>query len=102
MSFPPPRGQEGGVPCGGISLNQAGECYPERARSEPGPYHGITGNCAALANFWQGVQRRWGDRLSRRSHRAYVSWAGFYRLMERYPLPPPVIVHSVLRRAANR
>lgn len=65
-------------------------------------YYGITGNYAALHSFWKGVQRRWRKWLSRRSQRAYVSWDRFYRLLERYPLPPPVIVHSALRPVANR
>ena len=60
-------------------------------------YYGITGNYAALRCFWQGVQRRWKKWLSRRSQRAYLDWPRFRRLLERYPLPLPVVVHSVYR-----
>jgi RNA-directed DNA polymerase len=65
-------------------------------------YYGITGNYAALRSFWQGVQRRWKKWLSRRSQRAYLDWPRFRRLLERYRLPPPVVVHSVFRRVAKR
>jgi group II intron reverse transcriptase/maturase len=65
-------------------------------------YYGITGNYAALGTFLRGVQRRWKKWLSRRSQRAYLDWAQFRRLLERYPLPPPVVVHSVFRPVAKR
>ena len=65
-------------------------------------YYGITGNYAALRSFYQGVRRNWRKWLSRRSQKAYLNWAKFNRLTERYPLPPPVVVHSVLRGVAKR
>jgi len=65
-------------------------------------YYGLTGNYAALRCFWQGVGRRWKKWLSRRSQRAYLDWVRFRRLLERYPLPRPVVVHSVFRRVAKR
>jgi len=65
-------------------------------------YYGITGNYAALRCFWQGVQRNWKKWLSRRSQRAYLDWPRFRRLLERYPLPTPVVVHSVFRSVAKR
>jgi hypothetical protein len=65
-------------------------------------YYGITGNYAALLGFYKGVQRSWRKWLSRRSQKAYISWPKFYRLLERHSLPPPVIVHSVMRRVAKR
>jgi len=65
-------------------------------------YYGITGNYAALCCFWQGAQRNWKKWLSRRSQRAYLDWPRFCRLMERYPLPTPVVVHSVFRSVAKR
>ena len=65
-------------------------------------YYGITGNYAGLLSFWQGVQRRWKKWLSRRSQRAYLDWPRFRRLLERYPLPTPVVVHSVFRNVAKR
>ena len=65
-------------------------------------YYGITGNYAALRCFWHGVQRSWRKWLSRRSQRAYLDWVRFCRLMEHYPLPSPVVVHSIFRPVAKR
>jgi len=64
-------------------------------------YYGITGNYDALHRFYEAAKRRWRKWLSRRSQRAYLSWADFSRLLERYPLPRPVVVHSVYRRVAK-
>ena len=64
-------------------------------------YYGITGNYDALHRFYEAAKRRWRKWLSRRSQRAYLSWAVFGRLLKRYPLPRPVVVHSVYRRAAK-
>jgi hypothetical protein len=50
-------------------------------------------NYDALARLWHEVVltcRKW---LSRRSQKAYLSWINVTRLLERYPLPPPRIVH---------
>ena len=56
-------------------------------------YYGITGNWDALGSFrWQ-VQTSWRKWLNRRSHKAGVSWEKFNRLLDRYPLPRPRIVH---------
>jgi hypothetical protein len=62
----------------------------------------VTSNYAALLRFYQSVQRSWRKWLSRRSQKAYISWPKFHRLLERHPLPQPVLVHSVLRYAAKR
>lgn len=64
-------------------------------------YFGITGNAEALARFHYyaaGIWRKW---LNRRSNRARMHWRKFKRLLQRYPLPPPVVVHSVYRRSAK-
>ena len=64
-------------------------------------YFGITGNARALNRFRRvaiGLWRKW---LSRRDRAGSVSWDRMYRLLERYALPPPIVVHSVYRRAAN-
>ena len=65
-------------------------------------YYGITGNGSSLTAFWEGVKRAWRKWLGRRSQRSYFNWAAFVRLMERYPLPKPVIVHSVYHRQRNQ
>jgi RNA-directed DNA polymerase len=58
-------------------------------------YYGITGNARALARFVAEVERTWRKWLGRRSQRARMNWERFHRLLQRYPLPRPRIVHSV-------
>jgi group II intron reverse transcriptase/maturase len=62
-------------------------------------YYGITGNFRALARYFHLARRAWRKWLDRRSQRARMSWDKFERLIQRYPLPPPRVVHSSL--AAN-
>jgi group II intron reverse transcriptase/maturase len=57
-------------------------------------YYGITGNARALAWYLCAVHRAWRRWLDRRNRRREMTWARFNRLLERYPLPPPRIVHS--------
>ena len=61
-------------------------------------YYGITSNGAMLTSFWEGVKRIWKHALARRSRKAYRDWSWFVRLLERYPLPKPTVVHSVYNR----
>jgi group II intron reverse transcriptase/maturase len=64
-------------------------------------YYGITGNAAALSRFRLGVVRCWRKWLSRRNRERSLTWDLFTRLLERYPLPPARVVHSVYARAAS-
>lgn len=64
-------------------------------------YYGITGNGNTLSRFFQEVLRVWRKWLNRRSQRARLNWERFNRLLKRYPLPSPVVVHSVYHGAAN-
>lgn len=64
-------------------------------------YYGITGNMRALARFLWEVRRLWRKWLDRRSSGNRLTWEKFVRLIERYPLPPPRVVHSVYRRVAT-
>jgi RNA-directed DNA polymerase len=64
-------------------------------------YYGITGNADALNRFRRGVIGLWRKWLGRRHRDGAVAWERMYRLLERYPLPPAVVVHSVYRRAAK-
>ena len=57
-------------------------------------YYGITGNWHALRRLRRLVQRGWQRWLHRRSQRG-MTWEQFYRLLERYPLAKPRIVHHV-------
>ncbi len=64
-------------------------------------YYGITGNAHALSQFRRGVIGLWRKWLGRRHRAGEVAWERMYRLLERYPLPPAKVVHSVYRRAAK-
>ncbi len=64
-------------------------------------YYGITGNWPSLARFWWKVRGVWRKWLSRRSRSTGLSWERFARLAQRYPLPRPRVVQSVLRVAAS-
>lgn len=60
-------------------------------------YFGITGNGRALSGFLYEVTHAWQKWLNRRSGRGAMPWPRFERLLERYPLPPPIVVHSIYR-----
>lgn len=60
-------------------------------------YYGITGNGRQLARLRRWVERIWRKWLGRRSNRATMTWETFGLLLQRYPLPGPVVVHSVYR-----
>jgi group II intron reverse transcriptase/maturase len=64
-------------------------------------YYGITGNADALNRFRRGVIGLWRKWLGRRDRGGEVAWERMYRLLERFPLPPAIVVHSVYRRAAK-
>ena len=64
-------------------------------------YYGITGNYRALASLRYVVTRIWRKWLSRRSWAGVFSWDRFKRLLERFALPPPKVVHSVYRQAVK-
>lgn len=64
-------------------------------------YYGITSNGPALKELWHAVPRIWRYWLSRRNTRGIMPWPHFLALVQRYPLPPPLVVHSMYRPAAN-
>jgi group II intron reverse transcriptase/maturase len=64
-------------------------------------YYGLTGNYEGLHRFYETTKRIWKKWLSRRSQRGYLDWVRFGRILRQYPLPPPVVVHSVYRSVAN-
>ena len=61
-------------------------------------YYGITGNSHRLGLFHHWTTRIWRKWLDRRSDQARVGWDRFNTWLGRFPLPTPVVVHSVLRR----
>ena len=62
-------------------------------------YYGITGNHRRLTGYYEAVKRLWHKWLDRRSNRRDLDWLRFTRILARYPLPPPQVVHSVFRVA---
>ena len=60
-------------------------------------YYGITGNARALKGFLCAVHRAWRMWLTRRNRLREMTWDRFNRLLKRYPLPPPRIVHSYVK-----
>jgi len=62
-------------------------------------YYGITGNGLMLSWLRHEVKRVWKYWLDRRSQRARMTWERFQRLLRRFPLPEPKVVHSVYRAA---
>lgn len=64
-------------------------------------YYGITGNYDTLSRFRYAVAGIWRKWLGRRRRAGPISWARFCQLLERYPLPAAVVVHSVFRTERN-
>ena len=64
-------------------------------------YYGLTGNGEALRRFRDTVTGLWRKWLSRHKRASLLSWDHFNRLLHRFPLPRPAVVHSVYRRVAN-
>jgi group II intron reverse transcriptase/maturase len=56
-------------------------------------YYGITGNSRSLNCFYEGVRKLWRKWLDRRSNNASFTFEALGRLLQRYPLPRPVITH---------
>jgi len=61
-------------------------------------YYGITGNSSSLSLFRMQVHRIWRYWLSRRNRERSMTWDHFNRLLQRFPLPAAVAVHSVCRK----
>ena len=57
-------------------------------------YYGVTFNMRRIKAFYEQVRRSWRKWLNRRSRDKDMPWERFERLLERYPLPRPRIVHQ--------
>jgi RNA-directed DNA polymerase len=57
-------------------------------------YYGVTFNMRGIKSFYEQVKRSWHKWLNRRSRDKDMPWERFERLLERYPLPMPRIVHQ--------
>jgi RNA-directed DNA polymerase len=60
-------------------------------------YYGITCNMRMLREFLHAVHRVWRHWLSRRNRQRQMNWERFQRLLQRYLLPLPRIVHSYVK-----
>lgn len=78
-----------------LPIEEQHQCLSRKVQGHYG-YYGITGNSYALGCFLHWVRRVWRRWLCRRSQRGRMSWDEFKRLHQRYPLPSPRCVHSVL------
>jgi len=58
-------------------------------------YFGIRGNYRCLEFILNEATKAWQYWLSRRSRKSYIRWEKFQRILVRYPLPTPRIVHSI-------
>ncbi len=64
-------------------------------------YYGITGNSQALSRFRHAATHIWRKWLSRRGRDGDIPWDQFKRLLQRFPLPPAIAIHSVCRPVAS-
>jgi RNA-directed DNA polymerase len=64
-------------------------------------YYGVTGNSAALTRFLFAVKTCWRKWLYRRNRLRSLTWAVFYRLLQRYPLAPVRTSRSLFAHAAK-
>ena len=64
-------------------------------------YYGITGNSHALTRFAWEVKRRWRKWLARRRQKRRLNWEKFEKILDLFPLPRPIAIHSVLRLGAK-
>jgi len=64
-------------------------------------YYGLPGNYKALSRLRYEIERAWRKWLDRRSWKARMPWERCARLLERYPLPRPVLRYGLGTRAAN-
>jgi RNA-directed DNA polymerase len=55
-------------------------------------YFGVSYNAPMLRRLWHQVKHVWRRALARRSSRGFA-WKRMHALLQRYPLPPPRIVH---------
>jgi group II intron reverse transcriptase/maturase len=58
-------------------------------------YFGVICNYRKLESYYEYAKRTWRYWLSQRGERKYISWKKYEKLLEKFPLPIPRIVHNV-------
>ncbi len=58
-------------------------------------YYGISDNFRSIAGYYWEVRKMVYKWLNRRSQKRSMNWEGFWKYLERYPLPKPRIVHRL-------
>jgi group II intron reverse transcriptase/maturase len=58
-------------------------------------YFGLTGNSLWLQRVREGAMKLWRKWLHKRGGKAAMPWEKFHLLLQRYPLPPARVVHSI-------
>jgi RNA-directed DNA polymerase len=74
---------------------------PKRKLQGHYAYYGITGNSSSIRGYHWQATRFWRYWLGRRHRDGTIPWDRFNRLLRRYPLPRPRIVHQWNRLAAK-
>ena len=79
-----------------LPIGEQQQALNQKLRGHYG-YYGLTNNGRTLTRFRGQVVRLWRKWLSRRQGGGFRPWTWFTALLQRYPLAPVVIVHSVYR-----
>jgi len=58
-------------------------------------YYAVTGNSRQIGRFVRKVEEAWHKWLARRSNSVRDYWSRFAKIQQRFPLPPPRIVHKL-------
>lgn len=58
-------------------------------------YYCLTGNGKRLSGFRYWAIRHWRKALVRRSRKGRATWDRMKEILDRYPLPPATVVHSI-------
>jgi len=58
-------------------------------------YYGVSGNFCGIRRFYMSALRSLFKWLNRRSQRKSWNWTGFCRMVKRYPLSKPQIIHNL-------
>ena len=58
-------------------------------------YYGVSGNYRGIKAYYRHTIRTLFKWLNRRSQKRSMSWNGFYKYLEHYPIPEPKICHNL-------